>query len=256
MSLFNKIFSSIGIGSARVDTKLTTDKLKAGEQVSGVVEIIGGNTEQQIDEIYLSLVTNYLKEVNDRKVSRQVTIEKVKIVERFTIGNNEKREIPFSFVLPIDTPATLGKTRVWIQTGLDIKNAVDPSDKDYISVAPSPLAAGVLNAIYDLGFSLRKVECEAAPYRLRRRLPFVQEFEFVPTSGEYRGRLDEVEVMFFPQSTNRMEVMMQVDRRARGLSSFLAEALDMDESFVNFTITTDDLPNIKSKINQIIGRYS
>jgi len=256
MSLFNKLFSSIGIGSARVDTKLTTDQLRAGDKVSGVVEIVGGNTEQQIDEIYLSLMTTYIKESNDKKFNQQATIEKVKIVERFTIGSNERREIPFSFVLPLDTPVTFGKSKVWIHTGLDIKNAIDPSDKDYISVSPSPLAAGVLNAVYDLGFSLRKVDCEAAPYRLRRRLPFVQEFEFVPTSGQYRGRLDEVEVMFFPQSEDRVEVMMQVDRRARGLSSFLAEALDMDESFVNFTVTTNDLPNLKSKINQIISRHS
>ncbi|WP_010281464.1 sporulation protein [Bacillus timonensis] len=256
MSFFNKIFSSIGIGSAKVDTKLTTDQLRAGEKVSGVVEITGGNMEQQIAEIYLSLVTTYIKESNDRKITKQATIEKVKIVEPFTIGSNERREFPFSFVLPLDTPATLGRTKVWIHTGLDIKNAVDPSDKDYISVSPSPLAAGVLNAVYDLGFSLRKVDCEAAPYRLRRRLPFVQEFEFVSTSGQFRGRLDEVEVMFFPQSDNKLEVMMQIDRRARGLSSFLAEAMDMDECFVTFTLTSEDLPTIKSKINQIISRYS
>ncbi|MEH7382100.1 sporulation protein [Bacillus sp. JJ1533] len=256
MSLFNKIFSSIGIGSARVDTKLTSDKLSAGEKVSGIVEIVGGNMEQQIDEIYLSVMTTYQKESNDRKINKQATIEKIKIVERFTIGSNERREIPFSFELPLDTPATLGRTKVWIHTGLDIKNAIDPSDKDYVSVSPSPLAAGVLNAVYDLGFSLRKVECEAAPYRLRKRLPFVQEFEFVPTSGAYRGRLDEVEVMFFPQTEHKLDVFIQVDRRARGLSSLLAEAMDMDESFVNFTVTTDDLPTLKSKINQIISRYS
>ncbi|WP_449536587.1 sporulation protein [Ferdinandcohnia sp. Marseille-Q9671] len=256
MSLFNKILSSIGVGSARVDTKLTTDQLRVGEKVSGVVEIVGGSTEQQIDEIYLSLMTTYLKESNDRKFNQQATIEKIKIVERFTIGSNEKREIPFSFVLPLDTPATLGKTKVWIQTGLDIKNAIDPTDKDYLSVSPSPLMAGVLNAVYDLGFSLRKVDCEAAPYRLRKRLPFIQEFEFVPTSGAYRGKLDEVEVMFFPQSPDQLEVLMQVDRRARGLGSFLAEALEMDESYVRFTVNTSDLPNLKSQINSLISRHS
>ncbi|MFS0823299.1 sporulation protein [Bacillus sp. 1P02SD] len=256
MSLINKIFSSIGIGNARVDTKLSTDRLKAGEKVTGFVEIVGGNMEQQIDEIYLSVMTTYIKEFNDRNINKQATIEKIKIVEPFEIGSNERREIPFSLVLPLDTPLTLGKTKVWIHTGLDIKNAVDPSDKDYISVSPSPLVAGVLNAIYDLGFSLRKVDCEAAPYRLRKRLPFVQEFEFVPTSGAYRGKLDEVELVFFPQSEQKLEVVMQVDRRARGLGSLIAEAMDMDESFVNFTVTADDLPTIKSQMNQIISRNS
>lgn len=85
MSLFNKIFSSIGIGSARVDTKLSTDRLKAGEKVTGVVEIVGGNMEQQIDEIYLSVMTTYIKEFNDRNINKQATIEKMKIVEPFRL---------------------------------------------------------------------------------------------------------------------------------------------------------------------------
>lgn len=256
MSIFNKIFSSIGIGSARVDAKLTKDQFKVGEEVQGIVEVVGGNTEQQIDEIYLSLMTTYIKESNDRKFNQQATINKVKIVEPFKIGVNEKREFPFTFVLPLDTPVTLGQTRVWLHTGLDIKNAVDPSDKDYLTISPSPLVAGVLNAVYDLGFSLRKVDCEAAPYRLRGRLPFIQEFEFVPTSGQYRGRLDELELVFFPQSSSQLEVMMQVDRRARGLGSLLAEALEMDETNVRFTVHSSDLPAIREQLTSIINRYS
>ncbi|MFT4414073.1 sporulation protein [Fredinandcohnia humi] len=256
MSLFNKIFTSIGIGSARVDAKLEKDQFNVGEVVRGIVEVTGGSSEQHIDEIYLSLMTTYIKESDDRKYTQQATIEKIKIVEPFTIGSKEKREFTFSFVLPLDTPVTLGQTRVWLHTGLDIKNAIDPSDKDYLTVSPSPIVAGILNAVYDLGFSLRKVECEAAPYRFKKRLPFIQEFEFVPTSGQYRGRLDEVELMFFPQSENKVEALMQVDRRARGLGGFLAEAMEMDESFVRFNVHSDDLPNIKQQINQIISRYS
>ena len=54
MSFFNKVFASVGIGAAKVDTKLEKDRVMPGEEVRGIVEIRGGNTEQNIDDIYLS----------------------------------------------------------------------------------------------------------------------------------------------------------------------------------------------------------
>ncbi|MDX8361780.1 MULTISPECIES: sporulation protein [Bacillaceae] len=255
MSFFNKMFASIGIGSTTVDTKLYNDRLVAGEEVKGIVELTGGNVDQDIDSIYLSVKTTYIKEVNDTKVNRQVDIGKFKINEPFTIKAGEAKEIPFSFELPIDTPVTMGKTKVWIQTGLDIKNAVDPSDKDYILVEPMPLTTAIFNSINELGFRLREVESEQAPYSMKGRLPFIQEFEFFPTSGPFRGKLDELELVFFPQSHDSVEVLMEVDRRARGLGGFLAEALEMDESIIRFTVTTNDMDYLTQKMKELIERY-
>ncbi|MDF0725667.1 sporulation protein [Cytobacillus sp. S13-E01] len=256
MSLFNKVFASVGIGSAKVDTKLYEGNITAGEEVRGVVEITGGNIAQEIDEIYLSLNTNYIKERNDSKINQHAIIDTFQITESFTIGANEKREFPFTYRLPVDSPITMGRTKVWIQTGLDIKNAIDPTDRDFIEVKPSPLVTSVLSALTDLGFRLREAKCEEAPYKLRKRLPFIQEFEFIPTSGEFRGKLDEIEVIFFPQSSQTVEVIMEVDRRARGLGSFLAEALEMDESVVRFTVATSDLPQLSEKIYNLVKRFS
>ncbi|QOR65057.1 sporulation protein [Cytobacillus suaedae] len=256
MSLFNKVFASVGIGAARVDTKLYETTFTAGEEIKGVVEITGGNIAQQIDEIYITLNTTYIKERNDSKMNQHAIIDKFRISESFTIEANEKKEIPFTYTLPLDIPVTMGKTKVWLQTGLDIKNAVDPTDRDFIEVRASQLMTAVLDTVSDLGFRLRKVDCEEAPYKFKRRLPFIQEFEFVPMSGNFRGKLDELELVFFPQSNSTVEVIMEVDRRARGLGSFLAEALEMDESLVRFTVSTTDLPQLKDKIHSIINRYS
>ena len=126
MSFFDKVFASIGIGSASVDTKLEKDMYMPGEIVKGVVEIRGGKVAQQIDDIYLSLNTTYLKESDDKKYNVTATIERFRITSPFTIGKNERKEIPFSFDLPIDTPLSIGKSKIWVTTGLDIKNAVDP----------------------------------------------------------------------------------------------------------------------------------
>lgn len=256
MSLFNKVFASIGIGAATVDTKLERDTLVPGEAVKGIVEIRGGSVEQQIDAIYLSLYTTYLKESDERKYTVNALIDQVRLNEPFVIKSQETKQIPFSFELPIDTPISMGRTKIWVATGLDIKNAVDPSDKDFIKVVPNPLMEAVLNVVNDLGFRLREVECEEAPYRIRKRLPFVQEFEFVPITGTYRGKLDELEIVFFPSSSTMTDIYMQVDRKARGLGGFLAEALEMDESHVHFTVSSGDLPSLREKINSVIQKFS
>lgn len=256
MSFFNKVFASVGIGSAKVDTKLENDTLTAGEQVRGVVEIQGGNVEQKVDEIYLTLNTTYIKESDDKKYTVSAMIDRFRLVDSFTISPNERKEIPFSFQLPTDTPISIGRTRIWVATGLDIKNAVDPTDKDYISVVPNALVSAVFQAVEELGFRMREADCQEAPYRLRKRLPFIQEFEFVPTSGPFRGKLDELELVFHDITDNQMDVYMQVDRRARGLGGFLSESLGTDETNVRISVSKSDIPNLRSKLQSVIERYS
>ncbi|WP_160722148.1 sporulation protein [Bacillus sp. USDA818B3_A] len=256
MSFFNKVFASVGIGSAEVDTKLEKDTYMPGETVQGVVAIKGGKINQQIDEIYLALNTTYLRESDDRKYSVTATIERFRLTTPFTIGANEKKDIPFSFQLPFDTPLSIGRSKVWVTTGLDIKGAIDPNDQDYLKVIPNPLMTAVFNAVDQLGFRIREADCEEAPRRLRGRLPFVQEFEFVPTSGQFRGKLDELEVVFFPSGNGALDIMFQVDRRARGLSGLFSEALGTDETNVRLTVTNEEIPNLHQKIQSIIQRYS
>ncbi|PWW30199.1 sporulation-control protein [Cytobacillus oceanisediminis] len=256
MSFFNKVLASVGIGSAKVDTKLERDTVTPGEALKGVVEITGGNTEQKIDDIYLSLNTTYIKESDDKKYTVSGLIDRFRLAESFTLAANERKEIPFTFNLPSDTPLSFGKTKIWVATGLDIKNAVDPTDQDFIRVVPNPLMDSVLNAVSNMGFRLREAECEQAPNRLRHRLPFIQEFEFVPVSGPFRGRLDELEVVFFPQPSGETEILIQVDRKARGLGGFLAEALEMDETYVRFTVTNGDIPYMQQKLQSMIAKYA
>ena len=124
----------------------------------------------------------------------------------------------------------------------------------------SPLDANIINNriqyLRDLGFNLRKVENEAAPYHLRKRLPFVQEFEFYPTGGQFRGKLDELEVVISNISNHGVELLLEVDRRARGLGGFLSEALEIDESMVKVMITQGDQASISRTLENVIQRYS
>ncbi|MGD6803218.1 sporulation protein [Rossellomorea vietnamensis] len=256
MSFFNKVFASVGIGAASVDTKLEKTRYAAGERVSGIVEVKGGSVEQEVDSIYLMLYTTYIRESDDKKYTDSACIEKVQISEPFVIKANETRQFPVSFELPCDTPVTVGNTRVWVATGLDIKNAVDPKDKDYIDILPNDMMKAVFTSLERLGFKLRKADCEQAPRHLRGKNPFVQEFEFVPSSGAYRSRLDELEVVFLNQSISSLTILFEVDRKARGFGGFLAEALEMDESLVKMTISTSDIPVMDEKITKILDQFS
>lgn len=256
MSFFNKMLASIGIGSAKVDTKLEKSSYVAGETIRGEVEVYGGNIEQQIDAIYLTLYTTYIKEIDDHKVTAKAPVQNFRVNEPFVINANETKIIPFSFRIPHDVPITVGKTQVWVATELDIRSGVDSDDKDYIEIRPSHIASKVLDEVQQLGFRLRKADCEQASFRNRGNYPFIQEFEFVPVGGMFRGRLDELEIVFLSQSENSAEILMQVDRRARGLGGFLAEALDADETHVRMTITQQDLHNLNSKLQQVISNYA
>jgi sporulation-control protein len=130
MSFWKNTLVSLGVGSAEIDAELDSDTYRAGDTVSGLLHIQGGNQDQNVDQITLDLVTEYVEKVDDKKVTKQAIIDEFALHEPFTIAAGEKRVDPFSFQLSPDTPVTITGTKVWVQTGLDIKQAVDPTDKD------------------------------------------------------------------------------------------------------------------------------
>lgn len=72
-------------------------------------------------------------------------------------------------------------------------------------------------------------------------LPFVLEYEYKP--GEGFSNLDEIEVMFFPRESGTL-VHLEIDKKAKGLGGFFADAMDLDESRTSFTITHEDAADI------------
>ncbi|UHA75014.1 sporulation protein [Paenibacillus sp. 481] len=238
MSMFNRMLASIGIGSAKVDTLLEKARYAPGEEVRGVVKLNGGQVAQQIDGIRLQLMSQYVKEVDDRKTTYQHELARFRVSDAFSIQASEAREIPFSFILPSNVPLTIGTAPVWLKTELDIPSAIDPTDNDRIEVVPTVEQSIIIDGVNRLGFRLRKAECEYAA-RLGGSLPFVQEFEFVPTS-HFRGDLDELEIMFFTTEQG-IELLIQIDRRARGFAGLFAEAMDMDETFVRYRRSLKEL---------------
>ena len=255
MSFFQKALASIGIGSAKVDTVLHQHILSHGKLVGGEIVIKGGNVAQTIDNIYLRLHATYEKEADDRTYTDSCVIDSFLVGEKLEIGVNEQKNIPFSFPLSLYVPFTLGKTKVWISTGLDIKNAIDPTDQDYVEVQPNALVNKLLSAVSELGFQLKQVECKQSSYNRSQGIPFVQELEYVPVSGPFYGKLDEIELSFLTIDDKLIELVMQVDKKARGLGGLFAEALDLDEHFISMTIKEEEVNVIKQQLLSIIQKY-
>lgn len=260
MSFFNRMMASVGIGSAKVDTLLEKTSYCPGEEIRGVVRIQGGSVGQRIEGIDLSIMTYYIKEVNDSKIQENVELGRVRVSPPIDVLPNEHRELGFAFQLAPNTPLSIGRTPVWIKTTADIRSAMDPTDNDRIEVVPTHAMNVVFQAIEALGFKLREAETMYAPRLGGSHSPFVQEFEWVPYSGSYRGRLDELELVFLRNHGHELELLLQIDRRATSLFGMFAEAMDMDESFVRVTISQGDVQHgpqhVASLLNQVISRYA
>ncbi|MCE5168582.1 sporulation protein [Paenibacillus profundus] len=237
MSMFNRFLTSIGIGAAKVDTMLERGRYAPGEEVRGVVKIRGGQGAQHMEGIRILLMTQYTREADCIRQCIHCELQRYDISEAFTIDANETRDVPFSIVLPPQTPLSIDNTPVWLKTELDMTSALDPTDNDRIELIPSVEQSIVIDAVNRLGFRLRKAECEYAP-RLGGRYPFVQEFEFVPTSY-FRGDLDELEMVFLG-TEQQLGLLIQIDRSARSAAGWLNEVAATDESFTTFRLTNTE----------------
>lgn len=139
----------------------------------------------------------------------------------FTIHSAEERTFDLKLDVPWNTPITIGDAKVWLETGLDIAAALDPTDKDMLTIRPDPLMDAILTAFEAQGLRIRKVECEEVK---GFDLPFVQEFELVPTDGPYHGLWRELEFVAH-RSEKELKLWFEVDRNRSGSGGMLASLL-------------------------------
>lgn len=129
--------------------------------------------------------------------------------------------------------------------------ALDKSDRDYLHIVPTELQQAAIDAMEALGFKLYESDCEGIDEVSFSRLPFVQELEFKTITGDFHCRFDEVEVVFFNRG-EQLEIIFEIDRKARGFKGFFAEALDLDESKARLLIDETDLEDLEDAIYDIL----
>lgn len=238
MSFFNKMLARVGVGAAQIDTVLEKNEYHPNEEIKGTIHVEGGNVDQEVGHIYIEVMTQYVQETNNSKSHVNYMISKHTVAENIFVASEQKIEIPFSFILPPQTPLTLGKEKVWLHTGLDIEMSLDPNDQDYIVVRPHPYMAVVIQAAEQLGFQFKSSIVEYAS-RAPFGVPYIQEIEFYPGT-RFREQLTELELMMAFQEDG-LQVMVELDRRGHGLSGFFANAFDMDESRTFLKLTAEEL---------------
>jgi sporulation-control protein len=251
MSVFGKALASLGVGAAKVDTRLEKAQYRQGDTIRGEVFVQGGQTAQSIDEIYLYLIVQYHHE----GTQHDYVVSEFRLTDAFEIAPLETKVIPFQFELPLDTPVTTGGSFVYLKTGLDIKMAKDPTDTDGIEVLPHPLVDAVLTVVERAGFRLSGVDFAFDKFYSRH--PFVQEYVMAP-QGAFEKLVDELYLVFYPQA-QEVDVIMAIDRKAVDLMSSMEEALNLDERMVRFTVTRQEIEKspraLETRITELIRQH-
>jgi len=238
--------ASVGIGAARVDLIPDRQEYRLGEELKGKLVVFSGDLDQQVDMIYLHLKMEARQ--GDEHIVRN--LDSVKITDGFTIAaNSPQREFTFSYRLPYGIPVSSSRIRYTLSVGMDIKNALDPRDVEPVRILPSLEMEAVLGALDRMGFVHQHDSGELEHGR--------QKFEFYPTNF-MRGKLDELEAAFI-QNDNNLSVILEIDRKARGLSGLFMEALELDERHVRLTIPSSELvtggrPNVE-KAGQLLAAF-
>lgn len=258
MSILKKTMANVfGIGGTKVDTVVSDKSIYPGGRIEGIVNIYGGQINQDIKNVIIDVKTNYEKEYDNKTTTVETIVQRFLLNVDRVIYSEEIISLPFSFILDYNCPITKGKSKVWLSTRLDIDNAIDSMDTDLLTIKPSKEMDNVLDCIKDMGFKLKSTKNIFDNHRLSK-YKYVQEFEFMPMSIPFKGKLDELEVVVLA-SNNGLSIILEVDRKVRSLSSFISEKLSLDESLVKIDFTYEELQDTKFILTQLeilILKYS
>ena len=166
-------------------------------------------------------MTRVKVESDDGSYFTNHVIDQWRLTEAITISPNEEKRIPFAGRLHSETPITelaagYNQTEVWLQTGLNIDMALDPSDRDSLHVYPNEAVKTCMQAMEKLGFSLVKADVEKGYLKapsFQSHSGCYQELEYRPLKGSLR--IKEVELSFVPQA-HTTHVLIEIDRAFRG----------------------------------------
>ncbi|MBA0050531.1 sporulation protein [Streptomyces sp. AJS327] len=233
--VFKKVFASMGMGGASVDTVLNEPNVVPGGVVQGEVRIEGGSVDQEIQSVSVGLQAKVEVETDDGETKRNIDFGQLRLGGAFQLHEGAAHVVPFSLEVPWETPITaflgqhLAGMQIGVTTELAIARAVDTTDLDPVTVHPLPAQQALLQSFGELGFRFKAADLEQGHIRgTRQTLPFYQEIEF-HAPQQYRG-LREVELSFVADS-REMDVVLEMDKKpgvfTSGGDSFRAFQMDL-----------------------------
>ncbi|WP_030748696.1 sporulation protein [Streptomyces griseus] len=254
--VFKRLLGSLGVGGPSVDTVLDPGAVSPGGTVAGQVHLQGGGADFTIEHITLELVARVEAEHAEGESEGVVVFHQHVVAGGFRLAEDERRSVPFSFVLPWETPVTelhgqdLGVV-LGVRTELGVAGARDKGDLDPLTVRPLPVQEAVLEAFGQLGFGFGSADLELGRIGgTGQQLPFYQEIELTP-APRYADRLTEIEVTFLAHPVG-LEVVLEADKRG----GFLSEGHD---ALARFTVGHQDAgradwnAEVEGWIRQLVG---
>lgn len=219
--MFKQILASVGVGGATVDTQVADHHLQPGQSFQATIVIKGGDVSQQISGLDLALMTKVKVNNDNGGYVKNYPLARWRITESFEIKAGEVREIPFTGQLHPETPFTRlpvrnNQSKVWLQTGVDIDMAWDPSDIDTLEITPTKVTQYLLTAMDSLGYVLNKADVELGVLTtkgFRSTSGCYQELEFRPRNIGF-NTVREVEISLVCDVT-QTHVLIELERAFR-----------------------------------------
>ncbi|MFI6082700.1 sporulation protein [Streptomyces sp. NPDC051217] len=221
--VFKQLLGSLGVGGPTVDTVLDPGVAVPGGVLRGQVQLKGGDSDFDIEQITLELIARVEAETEDAEHEGTVVFERFTVGSAFRLAEGARFSVPFSVTLPWETPVTelygqpLGIV-LGMRTELAVAGAKDKGDLDPLAVGPLPVQEAILEALGQLGFDFRSADLEYGRIGgTGQQLPFYQEIELAP-SPRYAHAMSEIEVTFLAHPGG-VEVVLEADKRAGLFSS-------------------------------------
>lgn len=215
--VFKRLLGSLGVGGPSVDTVVDPVPASPGGSLTGRVHLVGGGADVDVEGITLELLARVEAEHDEGESEGVVVFDRCAVGGGFRLAEGESRDVPFTLVLPWETPITvlhgepLG-VAVGVRTELAVAGARDRGDLDALEVGPLPVQEAVLEAFGQLGFGFRSADLEYGHIGgTGQQLPFYQEIELTPPP-QYAHAVNEVEVTFLA-TPDGVDVVLEADRR-------------------------------------------
>ncbi|MED3948422.1 sporulation protein [Priestia aryabhattai] len=179
--MFKKMFAKMGVGAAKVDLRLNETAYTLGHVIEGAIFIQGGNVQQHINLIDVEFWLEVQMKSGQMHTHR---VESLRAASAFTINEGEKKEIPFTYHLPLDLPISASNVSYFFKTHLDIEGGVDSTDRDPVRIKAPESLYQLVEGFETLGFREKHHSGKFNGYK--------QEFAFFPTDF-LKGYVNEVE---------------------------------------------------------------
>lgn len=211
-----KLFASLGVGGASVETVLTEPNVLPGGVLQGEILVVGGTVTQSVQALSVGLRARAEAQRPGEK-REEITFHTQELGGALELTPAAQLAVPFSLGVPWETPLTslLGQrltgTTVGMTTQLNIARSLDSTDLEPVMVHPLPAQQAVLDAFVSLEFTLTSAAVEVGTIPgTRQTLPFYQVLEF-QAPARYRG-LKEVELSFLADE-RAMDVVLEMDKQ-------------------------------------------